>query len=111
MGFTSQDTPHWYWNYGLEATSISVITAALETSFPFSNLVYGDFVPSTVFPTRGYRGATPPVPYIGNAISALYWRLPSTGDALSWRRLFFWAMPHPPSLGPSRGPTVSLTLT
>ena len=76
-----------------------------------SNLASGDFVPSTVFPTRGYRGATPSAPYTGDAISALSWRRPFTGDASSWRRLFFLATPHPPSSGPSRGPTVSLTLT
>jgi len=74
VGFTSQDTPHGYWNYCLEATSISSITAALKPSFLLSNLASSDFVPSTVFPTRGYRGATPSVPYIGDAISALYWR-------------------------------------
>jgi len=65
-----------------------------------SNLASGDFVPSTVFPTRGYRGATSSVPYPGDAISTLY-----------WRRLLFLATPHPPSSGPSRDPTVSLTLT
>jgi len=49
-----------------------------------SNLASGNFVPSTVFPTRGYRGATPSAPYLGGASS---WRrliltTPPPGDAL-----------------------------
>jgi len=34
MGFTSQDTPHWYWNYGLEAIFLSPLTWLLAISSP-----------------------------------------------------------------------------
>ena len=85
----------WYWNYGLEATFISSLTWLLAISSPPQS-----FLPVGI---GGQRHqclilATPSTPYTGDAFS-------------SWRRLLFLATPHPPSSGPSRGPTVSLTLT
>ena len=99
MDFTSQDTPLWYWNYGLEATFLLFLTWPLAISSPPQS-----FLPVGIEGRRHQRLilATPSAPYTGT---------PSTGDASSWRRLFFLATPHPPSSGPSMGPTVSLTLT
>jgi len=61
-------------------------------------LASGDLASSTVFPTHGYRGAAPSVPYTGDAICVLYWRrlilaMPPSGDALSWRRSILAASP------------------
>ena len=81
--FTSQVTPHWYWEYGLEATSLFSLLLfwGTETS--------RGVAPSTVFPTRGYRGVTPSMSYPGDALT---WRrltlaTAHLGDAYPWRRL------------------------
>ena len=76
-------------------------------------LASSDFASSTFFPTRGYRGATPSVPYTGDDVSVLYWRhherlilaTPCPGDASFWRRLIL-AM-----LGAVNLLTLALTLT
>ena len=76
--FTSQVTPYWYWEYGLEAT------------FLFSLLLFWDteasrgVAPSTTFPTHGYRGWHH---------RCLILAMPRPGDAYTWRRLRL-ATPH-----------------
>jgi len=73
--FTSQVTPHWYWEYGLEAT------------FLFSLLLFWGtetsrgVAPSTVFPTHGYRGVT------SSTWRRLTLAMPTPSDAYTWRRL------------------------
>ena len=89
--FTSQATPYWYWDYGLEAT------------FLFSSLLFWGTgargllahtvtpycaAPSTVFPTCGYRGVTS--------------TMPQPGDAHTWQRPK-WSTYWLPPLGPLGG--------
>ena len=86
--------------HGLHESGYSPLVLELwpwsHLSLP-SNLASGNFVPSTVFPTRGYRGATPSAPYPGDA---LLLAAPHLGDASSsWRRLIL--LPRAPQRVPS----------
>ena len=99
--FTSQVTPHWYWEYGLEATFLFSLLLFWGTEAPHG------VAPSMVFSTRGYRGwhrrrLNLATPHLGDAYTwrRLYLATPTPGGALSGQPVDFlpWA--------PLRGPTI-----
>jgi len=63
--FMSQVTPYWYWEYGLEAAFLFSLLLFWGTGarglLARTVASYRD-APSTVFPTRGYRGVAPSGP-------------------------------------------------
>ena len=68
--FTSQVTPYWYWDYGLEATFLFLPLLLWGTGargLLVRTVTSTRVIPSTVFPTRGYRGMAASTPKSGDA--------------------------------------------
>jgi len=103
--FMSQVAPCWYWKYGLEATflfSLLLFLCAEAWGLYARTVASHCFVPSTIFPTRGYRGVAPSGPthalrITGHAFKGgrrLNLPTPKAGDAHTWRRPYL-ATPIP----------------
>jgi len=62
--FSSQVTPCWYWKYGLEATflfSLLLFWGTEARGLHALTVASYHAAPSTVFPTREYRGVAPSI--------------------------------------------------
>jgi len=112
--FTSQVTPYWYWDYGLEATflfSLLLFWGTGARGLLARTVTSCCAAPSTIFPTRGYRGVTlstpqpsvastwrrphPATPKVVNLLTSslvAHWWVPSY--VWPWLWLWLWSTPE-----------------